>query len=59
MTPDAKKRMEVYREGQRAFNSGKECPYVDWRASTWLKGKQAAEHYWQLLYTEMKEEQND
>jgi hypothetical protein len=42
MTPDARIRMEVYQEGQRAFNSGAPCPYVDWRAGTWRKGWQAA-----------------
>lgn len=43
MTPDAKIRMDVYQEGQRAFNSGTLCPYTDWRAKTWVKGRAAAE----------------
>jgi hypothetical protein len=45
MTPDAKLRMDVYQEGQRAFNSGAVCPYTDWRAKTWAKGRAAAEAY--------------
>lgn len=45
MTPDAKLRMDVYREGQLAFNAGTECPYRDWRAGTWVKGRAAAEAY--------------
>lgn len=42
MSPDAKLRMDVYQEGQRAFNSGAGCPYTDWRLRTWLKGYDAA-----------------
>lgn len=43
MSPDAKLRMDVYQEGQRAFNAGAACPYTDWRARTWAKGRAAAE----------------
>ena len=43
MTPDAKLRMDVYQEGQRAFNAETSCPYTDWRAGTWEKGRAAAE----------------
>lgn len=47
MSPDAKRRMEVYQEGKRAFNRGTKCPYTadDWRSSTWAKGWVAA-HSW-------------
>lgn len=47
MTPDAKLRMDVYQEGQRAFGSGAQCPYawMDWRAKTWQKGHTAARRY--------------
>lgn len=45
MKPDAERRMLVYQEGQRAFSSGAACPYTDWRAGTWAKGKAAAENY--------------
>ena len=46
MAPDAKLRMDVYQEGQRAFNAGTPCPYTDWRAGTWEKGRKAAEAYY-------------
>jgi hypothetical protein len=42
MSPDAELRMNVYQEGQRAFNAKTYCPYTDWRAGTWLKGYTAA-----------------
>lgn len=46
MNADAKLRMDVYQEGQRAFNSkATRCPYTDWRAGTWAKGWAAAEAY--------------
>lgn len=45
MSPDAELRMTVYQEGQRAFNKGTTCPYTDWRAKTWAKGRAAAEKY--------------
>lgn len=45
MAPDAALRMAVYQEGQRSFNSGAPCPYVDWRAKTWAKGRAAAVEY--------------
>jgi hypothetical protein len=46
MTPDAKARMDVYQEGQRAYRSRATCPYVDWRKGTWGKGFEAAKaHY--------------
>lgn len=40
MSPDAKRRMEIYQEGQRAFNRGTKCPYKadDWRSGPWAKG---------------------
>lgn len=46
MSPDAKLRMDVYQEGQRAYRSGATCPYSDWRAKTWAKGRAAAQDYW-------------
>lgn len=46
MQPDAKLRMDVYQEGQRAYRSGAVCPYTDWRAGTWEKGRKAAEEYY-------------
>lgn len=50
MNPDAARRMAVYQEGQRAFNSGAPCPYIDWRAKTWKKGRDDAQaHYQQRL----------
>lgn len=52
MSPDAKRRMEVYQEGQRAFNGNRPCPYhvADWRNKTWRKGLNAArEHYADIL----------
>ena len=50
MQPDALLRMQVFQEGQRAFNAGTECPYTDWRAGTWAKGRAAAEkHYAGLM----------
>lgn len=45
MTPDAKLRMEIYQEGQRAYSAGTACPYTDWRAGTWAKGRKAAEEW--------------
>ena len=45
MTPAAKLRMDVYQEGQRAYNKGTPCPYSGWRAGTWKKGFDAAERY--------------
>ena len=46
MNPDAKLRMEVFQEGQRAARAGTPCPYTDWRANTWAKGLAAAKtHY--------------
>ena len=45
MKPDALLRMTVYQEGQRAYRSGDECPYTDWRAGTWAKGREAAGVY--------------
>lgn len=47
MTPDAKRRMEVYQEGQRAFNTDTPCPYppTDWKSKTWHKGFAAARDY--------------
>ena len=45
MQPDAQLRMQVYQEGQRAFNSGAACPYTDWRAGTWAKGRAVAEKH--------------
>lgn len=45
MSPDAQLRMQVYQEGQRAYRSGAHCPYTDWRAKTWAKGRAAAEDY--------------
>ena len=41
----AQQRFQVFREGQLAFNSGAGCPYVDWRAGTWAKGREAAKKY--------------
>lgn len=46
MSPDAQLRMQVYQEGQRAYLSGAHCPYADWRAKTWSKGRAAAAEYW-------------
>lgn len=46
MTPDAKLRMNVYHEGQVAFRTGVECPYDDWRRSTWMKGRETARLYY-------------
>lgn len=48
MTPDAKLRMDVYQEGQRAFSSGAICPYTDWRAKTWEKGRAASKEWYAL-----------
>jgi hypothetical protein len=47
MEASAKQRMDVYQEGQRAFNAGAMCPYAraDWRAGTWEKGRAAAQKY--------------
>lgn len=45
MSPEAKMRMDVYQEGQRAFNQRGVCPYTDWRAGTWAKGFLAAKEY--------------
>lgn len=45
MTPDAKLRMEVYQEGQRAFTSKAPCLYTDWRRDTWYRGFTAAMTY--------------
>lgn len=45
MSPDAKLRMDVYQEGQRAYRSGAPCPYSDWRAKTWAKGRADAQAY--------------
>lgn len=45
MSPDAKLRMDVYQEGQRAANTRAVCPYTDWRAGTWEKGRAAAQAY--------------
>jgi hypothetical protein len=46
MTPEAKLRMEVYQEGQRSWRDETTCPYTDWRAGTWAKGRAAAKaHY--------------
>lgn len=50
MKPDAKLRMEVYREGQLAFNANLPCPYIDWRAGTWRKGYEAAKAYHELPF---------
>lgn len=44
--PDAEQRLKVFREGQIAFRSGAECPYNDWRFSTWHKGWAAAKAYY-------------
>lgn len=56
MTPDAERRMLVYQEGQRAFNSGASCPYSDWRAVTWSKGREAAKaHLAALLEAEAQQ----
>jgi hypothetical protein len=41
--------MDVYQEGQRAFNSGAQCPYHDWRWGTWNKGYEAARVYSEAL----------
>lgn len=49
MSPDALLRMNVYQEGQRAYRSGAHCPYTDWRAKTWAKGRAAAEEYFSTL----------
>ena len=57
MSPDAKRRMDVYQEGQRAFNSGAACLYTDWRAGTWLKGYDAAEAY-ANTFTEVTPDEN-
>ncbi len=48
MTPEAKLRMEVYQEGQRAYAKGAECPYpvTDWKRKTWLKGFLASKYYY-------------
>lgn len=43
MEADAKLRMGVYQEGQRAFRTGAPCPYADWRAKTWERGHAAAQ----------------
>lgn len=50
MSPDAKRRMDVYQEGQRAFNRGTKCPYKadDWRSGTWAKGWLAAQSWTQM-----------
>lgn len=58
MSPDAMQRMKVYQEGQRAFNSGQECPYSDWRAGTWEKGRAAAEKYENDLRTSLLADEN-
>lgn len=49
MTPEAKRRMDVYQEGQRAYNADTPCPYhiTDWRRKTWHKGLDAAHEYHQ------------
>ena len=52
MKPDAELRMMVYQEGQRAFNAGIPCPYADWRAGTWEKGRLAAQKYAQEIFRE-------
>lgn len=52
MSPDAELRMRVYQEGQRAYNAGTSCPYKDWRAGTWAKGRAAAHAF----HTQMPEE---
>ena len=52
MTPEAKQRLEVYQEGQRAFNGKTPCPYTDWRAGTWRRGWQAACDYDQRMQRE-------
>ena len=38
-------RERVYQEGQRAARSWAPCPYADWRATTWMKGFNAAREY--------------
>lgn len=55
MTPDAKLRMEVYQQGQRAYRSGAPCPYSDWKAKTWEKGRQAAREYWERVLSRIPE----
>jgi len=51
MKADAELRMNVYQEGQRAFNARTPCPYTDWRAKTWEKGRAAAQaHSESFLY---------
>lgn len=46
MDKDKKLRMEVFAEGRRAFVTDAKCPYTDWRAGTWQKGRdQAASEY--------------
>lgn len=52
MKADARLRMEVYQEGQRAFAAGDgACPYplTDWRAGTWSKGWLAAREWIESL----------
>lgn len=49
MSPDAAERIRVYQEGQRSTNEDSAvCPYKtgDWRAGTWIKGRDAAIKYW-------------
>ncbi len=54
MTPDAKLRMDVYQEGQRAYLSGSKCPYAagDWRSRTWGKGFAAGKAYHTTFFKE-------
>jgi hypothetical protein len=53
MSPDAKLRMDVYQEGQRAWGVGMACPHTDWRAGTWQKGRKAAVDHQQRMIEEV------
>ena len=50
MTPDAKLRMDVFREGQIAYGTRDACPYTDWRAKTWQKGHDSAKAYFSDMH---------
>lgn len=51
---EARQRMEIYQEGQRAFGSGDGCPYItrDWRKGTWTKGFEAARAHRKAMLAE-------
>lgn len=51
MTPQAKLRFDVFREGQIAYGAQTPCPYAvkDWRSGTWQKGYDSAKAYYSAM----------